>query len=125
MEQKILYDYTHTGIKCPNGITMKLTFNSDRGYVWRCHKSKCCNKSRCSVLFQSFFAERKSTLRDQFIVLYYWLCCKAPRNTITLSTGIHPDTIRGVIDDFYQIMQEDFLSGNQTEEDLKIGKCTS
>jgi hypothetical protein len=33
--------------------------------------------------------------------------------------------LEGEIDDFHQIMQEDFLSGNQTEEDLQIGKCIS
>lgn len=125
MEQRVLYDYTFTGIKCPNNNTMRLTFNYDRGYVWRCHKNRCCNKSRCSVLYQSFFAERKVELRDQFLVLYYWFCCKVPRRSIHLMTGLDPATIRGVINDFYQIMQEDFLSGDQTEEDLKIGKCMS
>lgn len=121
MEQGVLYDYSYTGITCRNNCSMTLTYNVGRGYRWRCHRYECCNKSSQSVLAGSFFSERKSHLNDQLLVLYMWLN-RASRSTIQAFLGMDLKTIRGVIKDFHQVMQEDMVSGGQTPEDLKIGK---
>jgi hypothetical protein len=48
-------------------------------------------------------------------MLYLWLA-KAPRGTISLITGVHPQTLRELILDFHQVMQNDI-----GDRDIKIG----
>lgn len=97
MKQQVLYSYSYEGIECRNDVPMALTYTYDCGFVWRCHRSNC------SVLFQSFFAERISPLRLQFLVIYLWFCCRIPRRSISLQLNANIDTIRGIINNFCQI----------------------
>lgn len=95
---------------------MTLSYNLNRGIIWRCGIHRCCNKSRRSVLSGSFFSWRKTALTTQFIVLYLWLA-KASRQTICLVTGVHPQTLKNIVLDFNQVMQNDI-----GDYDVKIGK---
>jgi hypothetical protein len=121
MEQGVLYDYTYNGLQCMNLKPMQLTYNARPGYIWRCHLNSCCGKSSTSVLVDSFFVNRKIDLDKQFMILYMWLN-RSSRSAIQAFLDLDLKTIRDIIQDFYQLMQEDMISGHETEEDLKIGK---
>lgn len=101
---------------CRNGEIMSLTYNVNRGILWRCGRHGCCNKSRESVLSGSFFSWRKTALPKQFLVLYLWLA-KASRDTISVLTRLHPQTLRELMLDFCQVMQNDI-----GDHDVQIGK---
>ncbi|CAO0796138.1 unnamed protein product [Mucor circinelloides] len=118
----LLYDANYQGITCLNGMVMKLRYDWQRGYYWRCTRNNCCGKSRASVLEHSFFAQRRSSLSKQLLVLYFWVN-RAPRSFISSVVGLHSSTVKNIIDDFYQVMQEDIAEGlsRGDENALKIG----
>ncbi|OBZ81182.1 hypothetical protein A0J61_10770 [Choanephora cucurbitarum] len=96
----------------------------DRRYPrWRCNgliiaritREKCCNGKEMAAKKNSFFEGRRLNEAEVMRFLYGW-ALKMRNDMLCAFVGASPDTIRDLLRDWYQIIQEDIR-----HDDVEIG----
>jgi hypothetical protein len=107
---------------CPGGSLLALRPAGNHGMMWRCSGIvnpttgvRCCQGTMVSPRLNSFFANRNLDPSVTLEILFFWLR-RTRRTQIAETVGVSRNTVRLVLNDWYQLLQEDLQ-----ERDMQIG----
>jgi hypothetical protein len=116
LDSRGLFYRSNDLVTCRSGNPMSIRVRNHVPF-WRCvNNGNCpCNRSERTYRIDSFFFNRRIGVNKVVFILYLWLL-DVPRLAINKATKVSPFTIRSILHDWNQVLQEDI-----TEEDMSIG----